>query len=199
MEEIWSPVPGNPIYQASSQGRIRSLPRWVKNPNGYALKTGRILTPSQGTTDRLKVSIYEEDGSKTSRSVHSIVCSAFHGPAPEDKPWALHRNGDHRDNRPENLYWGTPKENAQDTLRHGKNFLARKTQCIYGHEYTADNTYYRPDDGTRQCKTCIRARGKKRSEVRRLNLTYDSMKKTENMLGGPESSKSGARLSTKGD
>lgn len=32
---------------------------------------------------------------------------------------------------------------------------ARKTHCKYGHEFTKDNTMYRPSQpGTRECKTC---------------------------------------------
>jgi hypothetical protein len=32
--------------------------------------------------------------------------------------------------------------------------LHLKTACPHGHEFTADNTYLRPDNGTRQCKQC---------------------------------------------
>lgn len=34
---------------------------------------------------------------------------------------------------------------------------ARKTHCIHGHEFTVENTYFRPD-GKRDCRACIRAR-----------------------------------------
>ena len=43
--------------------------------------------------------------------VHRLVCEAFHGPQPEGKPVVLHLNEDALDNRPENLRWGTQKEN----------------------------------------------------------------------------------------
>ena len=33
---------------------------------------------------------------------------------------------------------------------------AAKTHCIHGHEFTLENTYRRPDNGTRACKTCMR-------------------------------------------
>src|SRR3954470_1919484 len=33
---------------------------------------------------------------------------------------------------------------------------ARRTHCVNGHEFTPENTYIRPDDGARDCKTCAR-------------------------------------------
>ena len=30
----------------------------------------------------------------------------------------------------------------------------RKTHCAQGHPFDAENTYLRPDDGTRQCRRC---------------------------------------------
>lgn len=43
--------------------------------------------------------------------VHRLVCRAFHGESPEDKPFVDHKNRIESDNRPENLRWVTAKEN----------------------------------------------------------------------------------------
>jgi len=43
--------------------------------------------------------------------MHRIICKAFHGPAPDGKPIVIHINENALDNRPENLRWGTQKEN----------------------------------------------------------------------------------------
>jgi hypothetical protein len=43
--------------------------------------------------------------------VHRLVCEAFHGPAPEGKNVVIHENENALDNRPENIRWGTQKEN----------------------------------------------------------------------------------------
>lgn len=36
--------------------------------------------------------------------------------------------------------------------------LFRKTHCRHGHEYTPENTYIRPSDGSRACRTCMYTR-----------------------------------------
>lgn len=43
--------------------------------------------------------------------VHRLVCEAFHGAAPEDGMVVIHLDEDATNNRPENLKWGTQKEN----------------------------------------------------------------------------------------
>lgn len=43
--------------------------------------------------------------------VHRLVCEAFHGPAPFEKAVVMHLNENPDDNRPENLQWGTQREN----------------------------------------------------------------------------------------
>lgn len=59
------------------------------------------------------------NGRHRRRSVHQLVAETWHGPKPEGMG-ALHRNGIHSDNRPENLYWGTPAQNHWDAVRHGR-------------------------------------------------------------------------------
>jgi hypothetical protein len=43
--------------------------------------------------------------------VHRAVCEAFHGPSPFKGAIVMHLNENGHDNRPENLKWGTQKEN----------------------------------------------------------------------------------------
>ncbi|MBF6630663.1 MAG: HNH endonuclease [Comamonas sp.] len=51
--------------------------------------------------------------------VHRLVCMAFHGEPPSDKPLARHLNGVSTDNRAANIAWGDHKDNAADAIRHG--------------------------------------------------------------------------------
>jgi len=43
--------------------------------------------------------------------VHRLVCEAFHGPAPFERAVVIHIDENALNNRPENLRWGTQKEN----------------------------------------------------------------------------------------
>jgi hypothetical protein len=40
-----------------------------------------------------------------------LVCEAFHGPAPFERAVVMHLDDNPGNNRPENLKWGTQKEN----------------------------------------------------------------------------------------
>lgn len=53
--------------------------------------------------------LYARRGHKTLK-VHRLVCEAFNGP-PDDGQVCMHLNEDSSDNRPENLAWGTQKQN----------------------------------------------------------------------------------------
>jgi hypothetical protein len=57
---------------------------------------------------------------KQKHPIHILVLSTFYGPCPPRKECCRHLNGDSTDNRwPENLEWGTQKENVDDKVRHG--------------------------------------------------------------------------------
>jgi hypothetical protein len=60
--------------------------------------------------------IYEYD--RVKRSI--LVCTDAHGPKPPDKDVCAHKNDIKDDDRPENLYWATHKENSQDAVRNGR-------------------------------------------------------------------------------
>lgn len=59
----------------------------------------------------------------------------------------------------------------RENLMRGKGFAARnarKTHCPQGHKYTDENTYVNPR-GSRECRTCIRERGRARDAAKRAN------------------------------
>lgn len=97
--------------------------------------------------------------SGTSYRVNRLACELAHGPAPVDKPWALHTC----DNRPcvegSHLYWGTPRQNTLDRIDRGRDPKASQTHCTHGHEFTEENTY-RKTNGRRMCRTCHRLRAR---------------------------------------
>lgn len=117
MEE-WRDIPGlEGLYQASSEGRIRSLPRRVPTNNGSRMSPGKTLAPPLSDSGYLTVRV-SVLGRYATHGVHRLVCAAFHGPG-EDGYQVAHADGDRTNNRPGNLRWATPKENSQERRRHG--------------------------------------------------------------------------------
>ena len=106
--EKWRAIPSLPEYEASSLGRLRRKVHEVGLPNGGVRKYGGHAWV--GTWDEMQGRYIIMYRGKTYR-VARLVCEAFHGPAPENKPYCLHKDEDARNNRPGNLKWGTQKEN----------------------------------------------------------------------------------------
>lgn len=119
MPEEWRAVKGyEGIYEVSNTGRVRSLPRKLKN---YCFK-GREL--KQFTTNSeycfVGLSLY---GKTKTVPVHRLVAEAF-VPNPQGKETVNHINENKRDNRAENLEWLSLTEN----VRYGTRAIrARKT------------------------------------------------------------------------
>lgn len=125
--EMWRDIPGyEGAYQVSSLGRVRSLPRFVPVYDSvrgisYARPCPGIIL-RQAVCDRAgHVSVHL---GKYCRGipVHQLVMLAFHGYPPAGME-AMHLNGDPKDNRPENLKYGTHSENMIDMYRNGKGRL----------------------------------------------------------------------------
>ncbi len=111
--EVWKPVPSIPGLEASSQGRVRCLSYAQDMPHGG--QRVRSFGPTIGLTSygrkasEYRRMIFRFRG-KTYK-VHRAVCEAFHGHAPFDGAVVMHLDEDGRNNAPENLRWGTQREN----------------------------------------------------------------------------------------
>lgn len=162
----WRPVLGfEGRYEVSDDGRVRSVTRTTK------IRDGRQYTFVGQERKTFLVKGYphlsiKRNGRHVNKYVHLLVCEAFYGPRPSPQHEARHLNGNPLDNRVENLAWGTKSENAQDTIRHGRNKELAKTHCKYGHAFDAENTISRPRGG-RWCRACERRRGRRRAEAPR--------------------------------
>lgn len=137
----WRPIPGQPQYEVNTIGQVRSrkfdrdlVLKQRESSNGYM-----CVTLSQG-------------GKYRPYNVHRLVLMAFRGN--QQDMYACHIDGDKKNNRLDNLYWGTAAQNASDMKRHGTHRNGRKTHCKNGHEFTPKNTYVQPSSGSRKCITC---------------------------------------------
>lgn len=135
MDEIWKIVPSTPRISASSLGRVRLEPHKIEMPHGgirwYNPKPtyGYEEKNSTGRPNIGKRRIIRISTLKKTFKIAQLVCEAFHGEKPFQKAVTIHIDEDPSNNRPENLRWGTQKENLnmpkfkewQKTIRVGEN------------------------------------------------------------------------------
>jgi hypothetical protein len=147
----WRPIPGwEGLYEASSDGQIRSLDR----PNSRGrLRKGRVLSPGISPKGYTNYSLYR-DAKRFPANGHVLIAATFLGPRPPGMQVA-HADGVKTNNAVSNLRYATPVENAADKKIHGTEWNANKTHCPQGHAYTPDNLrkVAHPSRG-RQCKAC---------------------------------------------
>jgi len=111
----WLDIPGYAgAYQASRSGLVRSVNRLdsIGRP-----RKGRVLKLDSNHHGRLCVTLYL-DGTRKTHKVHRLVALTFHGPGPLGHD-CCHNDGNHLNNKADNLRWDTRSANQIDSLKHG--------------------------------------------------------------------------------
>ena len=116
MAERWLAIRGWPGYQVSDLGRVRSLPRTLKDGRKIG---GGFLAFDIGKNGYPRVGLSRR-GHQRNKYVHQLVMRAFAGQCPPGME-VRHLNGNRADPRLVNLCYGTPEENTQDRALHGTN------------------------------------------------------------------------------
>lgn len=112
MNEIWKDIAGyEGLYEVSSKGRVRSLPRQTGK---FGIK-GRILKQFNNRGGYCCVCLSKE-GCSATIGVHRLVAIAF-VPNPENKPQVNHKDEDKQNNNADNLEWVTLQENLEHGTR----------------------------------------------------------------------------------
>ena len=102
-DERWLPVPGYPLYQVSSFGRVKSC-------NLYSHSQPIIMHSWPDKDGHMKVRL-SKDGKASNVFVHRLVAIAFI-PNPKNLPIVNHLDENPANNRIENLEWCTALENT---------------------------------------------------------------------------------------
>lgn len=113
-EEIWKPIPSKPGMMASSLGRICLPESTAPMYNGgfrlYKPKpTYGVVTRANKTARHTYYGLMNRKFGNM--KIHRLVCEAFHGAPPFEKAVVIHLDENALNNKPENLKWGTQKEN----------------------------------------------------------------------------------------
>jgi len=115
IREIWKKIIRyEELYEVSNLGRIKSISRKY-HPNETILKQHEY-----GNYGHMMVILSKKNKHET-LAVHRLVLESFIGLRPKNME-CRHLDGNAKNNRLENLRWGTPKENCADKIAHGKQF-----------------------------------------------------------------------------
>ncbi|ELO82259.1 TPA: endonuclease [Salmonella enterica subsp. enterica serovar Enteritidis] len=117
MNELWRDISGyEGLYQVSSRGAVRSLPR--KDAAGHHRK-GKTLKNNIGTTGYPQVGLCK-NGKLITTCVHRLVAESFL-PNPASFNFVNHIDGDKTNNIISNLEWCTQQQNIVHAIRTGLN------------------------------------------------------------------------------
>lgn len=112
-------IPSHPQYAADLEGNV-----WRLN-NRWQNSKPRMCRTYNDMDGYPTVPLAISNKKYKAKKVHGLVCEAFRGPRPEGMQ-VRHLNGIKTDNRPQNLCWGTAKENCLDRFRHGTAIIGEK-------------------------------------------------------------------------
>lgn len=157
-KEIWKDIPGyEGFYQASTEGRVRSMDRIVNKWDGKKLAKGRVLTPSTNLRGYLFVELFK-NGIGKMVTIHRIIAGTFI-PNPDNLQQINHKDEDKTNNRASNLEWcdgvynvryGTNRERAAQKMR--KSVLVKNQD---GSEYGRYPSLGAVADAVGRCKSAI--------------------------------------------
>lgn len=144
--EIWKDIPGyEGIYQASTDGRIRSSPGKTTYTKRHGIRhwKTRIIKPKSCSNFNLcgyRVTLWK-NGKPKDFLVARLVCSTFHGNFINTKMTVNHIDGNRLNNKIENLEWLTLGDNIRagfDTGLYKKN----QKQIVFVNQKTGERTCF---------------------------------------------------------
>lgn len=138
--EIWKPIPSyEGFYEASTQGRIRSVPREMPHPRNKKMvfsRPGRILKSELDKCGYPVVTLSKGNKQRTYK-IHRLVAMTYID-NPDNLPQIDHINNRRYDNRPENLRWCTTQQNtAWRDAKMGRAIICKETRTRFKSSFEA--------------------------------------------------------------
>ena len=120
--EIWKDIPHFPGYQASTEGRIRSVDRIMQRRRDESpfLRRGKVLRPIDNGNGYKAVNLTKDTDNRHRRYyIHRLVLETFTSGHDEYQTDVNHIDGDKSNNRLDNLEWSTMSENMTHAYNTG--------------------------------------------------------------------------------
>lgn len=109
------PIPDFPGYWITKDARVYSTK--LTGGRGGKPRHAWLTQRRHPRTGHLRVDMRDKDCRRCTIQVQRLVAWTFLGPQPEGT-YVCHIDGNETNNEPENLYYGTPEDNAQDREWH---------------------------------------------------------------------------------
>lgn len=156
MAEEWRAIPGwEGYYEASDQGKVRSLDRTIQTRTSSRFLRGKVLRPRRHKNGYLFV-VLCRDCVPATCTIHGLVLSAFVGERPAGLE-TRHLDGDQLNNNISNLCYGTAQENGYDRVRHGTTGTATPVVGVDHYEAKLDDDKVRYIRGNPQLSNVLLA------------------------------------------
>lgn len=153
--EVWLPIVGyEGLYEVSNKGRVKSLPRNIKNGSGEFVSYERLLVG--GVSSGYRHYLLHKDGKRQDLRANRLVAMAFI-PNPDNLPYVNHKDENKLNNRVENLEWCTAEYNvnyATAPERRRQNDGTIKAVC----QYDMDGNFIAKHRSINDAKRAIGAR-----------------------------------------
>ena len=155
MEEIWKDIIGyEGLYQISSLGRVKSLPRswsfkhWQDGSIITPTSKERLLKPHVSKRGYYIVALSKGKGHI--KNIHRLIAQAFI-PNPKNLKVINHKDGNKLNNSIDNLEWCTQKENMQHAFNIG---LVNTKKPVL--QYDINGNYITTWDSAREAKKALK-------------------------------------------
>tara|TARA_R110000764_G_scaffold225643_1_gene315206 strand:- start:6 stop:446 length:441 start_codon:yes stop_codon:yes gene_type:complete len=141
---IIKPIPSIKGALANELGQIKLPECEAAMPNGVIrkYKTSWIYGTISKASRTARHKYYKIAYRGKNYKIHRLVCEAFHGKTPVDKPIVIHIDEDATNNAPDNLRWGTQKENLNmpNFIKYCKGRVGSNSPTIKGRVEKAKKT-----------------------------------------------------------
>jgi hypothetical protein len=140
--EQWKDIADLPFHQISNYGRVRVLPGGVIR--NRIITDIEYIEPYPDKHGYLRIR-RRRQGKVETYYIHQLVLNEFGGSCPPGLE-CRHLNGNRTDNRwPDNLVWGTHRENCEDRIIHGTNPSGERNGQSILTQTQANDIRSRPD------------------------------------------------------